>query len=96
MAHLVPPSLRFKAKCSPNGCTDDCRGPGGALTPPLGEVFNRRGPDPGLCLKGRGARGAIPERLQSGHGGCESGWGAVTGGWKCGWGWCWAMRMPLG
>ena len=46
-------------------------------------------PRAGLCLKGRGAIGAIPERLQSGHGGCESGWaggGAVTGGWKCGWG----------
>ena len=22
--------------------------------------------------------------------------GAVSGGWKCGWGWCWGMRMPLG
>ena len=24
------------------------------------------------------------------------GGGAVTGGWKCGWGWCWGMGMPLG
>ena len=32
-------------------------------------------PRPGLCLKGRGAIGAVPERLQSGHGGCASGWG---------------------
>ena len=29
----------------------------------------------GLCLKGRGARGAVPEQLRSGHGGCESGLG---------------------
>ena len=21
---------------------------------------------------------------------------AVTGGWKCGWGWCWGMGMPFG
>ena len=39
--------------------------------------------------------GAVPERLQSGHGVCESGWGAVTGGWQCGWGWCWGMGMPF-
>ena len=35
-------------------------------------------PFAGLCLKGRGGIGAVPERLQSGHRGCESGWG---GGW---------------
>ena len=29
----------------------------------------------GLCLKWRGAIGAVPERLHSGHRGCESGWG---------------------
>ena len=52
----------------------------------------------GLCLKGRGASGAIPGRLQSGHGGCESGcWrgrllavgnaiGAGVGVWECLWG----------
>ena len=51
----------------------------------------------GLCLKGRGAIGAVPERLQSGHRGCESGWGrrllavgnavgAGVGVWECLWG----------
>ena len=51
------------------------------------------GPGPGLCLRkgGGGGIGAIPERLQSGHGGK-----AVTGGWKCGWGWCWCMGTPSG
>ena len=53
-------------------------------------------PTRGLCLKGRGGIGAVPERLQSGHRGCESGWGAVSGGWTCGWGWCWGMGMPFG
>ena len=55
------------------------------------------GTQAGLCLslKGRGATGAVPERLQSGYRGRESGWGAVTGGWKCGRGWCWGMGMPL-
>ena len=38
---------------------------------------------PGLCLKGRGAIGAVPERVQSGHRGCESGWG-VGGFWRLG------------
>ena len=42
----------------------------------------------GLCLKGRGANGAVPRRLPSGHSGCDSGWGGGCGGWKCGWGWC--------
>ena len=48
----------------------------------------------GLCLKGRGPIGAVPEQLQSGHGGCESGWGgrflavgnavgAGVGVWEC-------------
>ena len=41
------------------------------------------GPRAGLCLTGRGALGAMPQQLQSGHRGCESGLGAVTGGWKC-------------
>ena len=27
----------------------------------------------GLCLKGRGATGAVPERLRSGHRACASG-----------------------
>ena len=35
----------------------------------------------GLCLKGRGAIGTVPERLQSGHKGCQSGWG-VGGFWR--------------
>ena len=54
-------------------------------------------PGPGLCLKGRGAIGAVPGRLQSGHRGCESGWGrrllavgnavgAAVGVWECLWG----------
>ena len=50
----------------------------------------------GLCLKGRG--GGQTRQLQSG---CRAVTGdvkawAVTGGWKCGWGWCWGMGMPLG
>ena len=50
----------------------------------------------GLCLKGRGAIGEIPERLQSGHGGCEAvggrllavgnAVGAGVGVWECLWG----------
>ena len=40
----------------------------------------------GLCLKGRGANEAVPERLQSGHRGCDSGWG---GGY-------WRLEMRLG
>ena len=40
--------------------------------------------------------GAIPERLQSGYRGCESGWGAVCGGWDCGWGWCWGVEILFG
>ena len=35
----------------------------------------------GLCLKGRGAIGAAPERLQNGHRGCESGLGG-GGFWR--------------
>ena len=35
---------------------------------------------------------AVAERSQ----GTQSGWGAVTGGWKCGWGGCRGMGMPLG
>ena len=39
---------------------------------------------PRALLEGEGAIGAVPAQLQSGHGGCESGWGgAVTGGWEC-------------
>ena len=61
------------------------------VQPPLFRPMfsNTQWPLPGLCLKGRGIR-AVPERLQSGHRGCESGWGggggAVSGSWKCGWG----------
>ena len=40
--------------------------------------------------------GAVPERLQSGHRGCESGWGrqflavgAGVGVWECLWGRVW-------
>ena len=46
-------------------------------------------PPPGLCLKGRGGGGigAVPERLQSGRRGCESGWG--VGGY-------WRLEMRLG
>ena len=40
-----------------------------------------------LRLKGRGGIGAVPERLQSGHRGCESGWG--VGGY-------WRLEMRLG
>ena len=42
---------------------------------------------PGLCSKGRGAIGAVPERLQSGHMGCDGGWGG--GGF-------WRLEMWLG
>ena len=64
-----------------------------------GEKRKGRGPEAaagggGLCLKGRGAIGAVPERLQSGHRGRESGWGrrflavgnavgAGVGVWDC-------------
>ena len=41
-------------------------------------------PRAGLCLKGRGA---VSERLQSGHRGCQSGWG---------WGGFWRLEMRLG
>ena len=34
----------------------------------------------GLCLKGTGANGAVPERLPSGHRGCDSGSGG--GYWR--------------
>ena len=40
-----------------------------------------------LCLKGRAANGAVPERLRSGHRGCDSGWGG--GGY-------WRLEMRLG
>ena len=50
----------------------------------------------GLCLKGRGAIGEVPERLQSGHRGCEAVGGrllavgntvgADVGVWECLWG----------
>ena len=57
---------------------DIIKGAGGRHQPPP--------PPPGLCLKGRGAIGAVPERLQSGHRRCESGWG---GGY-------WRLEMRLG
>ena len=49
---------------------------------------------PVLRLKGRGAIGAVPKQLQSGHRGCESGRllavgngvGAGVGVWECLWG----------
>ena len=44
-------------------------------------------PAAGLCLKGRGGIEAVPERLQSGHRGWESGWGG--GGF-------WRLEMRLG
>ena len=44
-------------------------------------------PRPGLCLKGRGTIGAVPERLQSCHRGCEIGWGG--GGF-------WRLEMRVG
>ena len=52
----------------------------------------------GPCLKGTGAIRAVAERLQSGHRGCQSGWGvggywrlemrlgAGVGVWECLWG----------
>ena len=54
-------------------------------------------PPKGLCLKGRGAIGAVPERLESGRKGCDSGRtgrllavgnavGAGVGVWECLWG----------
>ena len=46
----------------------------------------REGGGGGLCLKGRGANGAVPGRLPSGHRGCDSGWG---GGY-------WRLEMRLG
>ena len=45
----------------------------------------RRGQGRAL-LEGEGAIGAVPERLQSGHGGCESGW----------WGGYWRLERRLG
>ena len=39
--------------------------------------------------------GAVTERLQGGRRGCENGL-AVSGGWKCGWGRCWGVRMQMG
>ena len=67
-------------------------------TPPLRGMFLSTGLGAGLCLKGKGGViGAVPERLQSGHRGCESGWGrrllavgnavgAGVGVWECLWG----------
>ena len=54
-------------------------------------------PPPRALLEGEGAIGAVLERLQSGHRGCESGWGgrllavgnavgAGVGVWECLWG----------
>ena len=28
--------------------------------------------------------------------GCKSGWGVVTGGWECRWGWWWGVGILLG
>ena len=41
----------------------------------------------------RGSPRAVAERSQ---GMCKRLGEAVSGGWKCGWGWCWGMGMPLG
>ena len=52
----------------------------------------------GLRLKGRGGRsGQFRSGCRAGTGDVKAvgGW-AVTGSWKCGWGWCWRMGMPLG
>ena len=80
--------------------TRSCFGGGatcGAQWQGRGQGIGNPGAQAELCLRGRGAIVAVPERLQSGHEGCESGWGwAVTGGWTCGWGGCWGMGMPLG
>ena len=43
----------------------------------------------GVC--DRGDSRAVAGRSQ----GTWSGWGAVTGGWKRGWGWCWGMGIAF-
>ena len=53
-------------------------------------------PPQGFARVGGGVTGAIPQRLQSGYRGCKSGWGAVGGGWDCGWGWCWGVEILFG
>ena len=40
--------------------------------------------------------GQFPSSNRAVTGDCESGWGAVTGGWRRSWGWRWGMGMPLG
>ena len=51
----------------------------------------------GLCLKGRGGHWGSPQRLQSGHRGCESGWGGrLSAVGNAVGGCCWGMGMPLG
>ena len=49
-------------------------------------------------LEGEGGRsGQFQSGCRAGTGDVRAvGGGAVTGGWKCGWGWCWGMGMPLG
>ena len=89
------PTERSDATQHAKGGTGDCPGPRKEtatrrnVTQGEGGSLGRT-PLPGLCLKGRGVNGAVPERLRSGCRGCDSGGGggAVTGGWKCGWGWC--------
>ena len=46
-------------------------------------------PPPGLCLKGRWAAGAVPERLHSGHRGCDRLGLGLGGGF-------WRLEMRLG
>ena len=50
----------------------------------------------GYLLEEEGGGGSCPRIVQSSYGDCESGWGAVTGGWKCGLGRCWGVVVPLG
>ena len=101
------PELPCQGRPSPSGSRFRPLGTGTVDGAPFGR--NRRNPPPGLmpsnasgqgfAWRGGGGIGAVPEHLQSGRRGCESGWGgggAVSGSWKCVWGWCWGMGMLVG
>ena len=51
---------------------------------------------PGLCLKGRALWGQTQRSYKAVGARCEIGWGAVTGGWKRGWGGYWGCGRASG
>ena len=60
--------------------------------PPTPPHIRATPPPPRALLEGEGG----PERLRSGHRGCESGWGRLLAVGNAVGGWCWGMGMPLG